>query len=110
MTLDKKWFYENLKGFGSNKFTPIYMDIPLNKEDTRYRLIFDWNPRKSDGSFNPLMLAQLIDTQKSVGHGKYIVPDLFFNCFEKGILSDFKLYKFLKKWIEEAFDQVKENV
>lgn len=106
MTLDKKWFYEQLKPFGANKYTPIYIDMPLNKNDTRYRLIFDWSPLKPNGEFNKMMSAQLIDTHKTVSTGKYIVPDLWFDCIKENVTTDYKLYKYLKQWIDTAFKNI----
>lgn len=108
MKLDKAWFYENLKQF-ANKHLPIYMDIPINKENLRYRIIFSWTSRKPNGDFNPIMSCQLIDTTKQ-GWNKYVVPDLIFNCKEEQVTTDFKLYKFLAKWVKNALtDHSTEN-
>ena len=43
----------------------------------------------------------LIDTTKQ-GINKYVVPDLIFDCKKEGVTTDFKLYKFLSKWVENA--------
>lgn len=101
---DKEWFYENLKGF-ENKYLPIFIDITLNRHEIRYRLIFSWTAYLPSGKFNPMMSAQLIDTTKQ-GSQKYVVPDLIFNSIEEGVTTDFKLYKYLRKWIENALQQV----
>ncbi len=105
MKLDKQWFYENLKPHAKNKHTPIFLDMPLSRKDFRYRLVFDWNPRKPNGDFNRIMTAQLIDTHKNVGHGKYVVPDLNFDCIENDVTTDYKLYKFLDRWVQQAFER-----
>ena len=104
--LDKKWFYENLKGF-NNKYLPINIDIPLNKENLRYRIIFNWSCRKPNGDFNPIMSCQLIDTTKQ-GYYKYVVPDLIFDCVKENVTTDFKLYKYLDLWINKAFERINE--
>lgn len=101
--LDKKWFYEALKPF-SNKYLPIFIDIPLSKDDRRYRIIFDWSSRKPNGDFNPIMYCQLIDTTKQ-GWKKYVVPDLVFDCVKEGVTTDYKLYKYLSAWIDKAFEK-----
>jgi len=98
--LDKKWFYENLKPF-ANPHLPIHIDIPISKENLGYRIIFSWQSKKPNGDFNPIMSCQLIDTTKQGWH-KYVVPDLIFNCKEKGTTTDYKLYKYLAKWVEDA--------
>lgn len=102
--LDKKMFYAQLELF-ENKHESILIDMPINKENWNIRLIYDWTPKKMNGEFNPIMYAQLVDVTKTVGHGKYIVPDLFFNAVDLGITTDYKLYKFLNKQIEEAFER-----
>ena len=98
--LDKAWFYENLKPF-TNKYLPIHMDMPINKENLRYRIIFSWSSLKPNGDFNPIMSCQLIDTSKQ-GYHKYVVPDLIFDCQKEGITTDYKLFKYLSKWVEKA--------
>ena len=101
MTLDKQLFYEYLANF-SNKHLPIYIDMPINRNELHIRLIFSWTSKRPNGEFNPMMYAQLVDTTKTVSAGKYILPDLVFDCFEKGVISQYKLYKYLKAWVESA--------
>ena len=105
--LDKKWFYESLKPF-TNKYLPIFIDIPLSKENPRYRIIFDWSSRTPSGKFNPMMLCQLIDTTKQ-GFRKYVVPDLLFDCVKEGVTTDYKLYKYLSAWIDDALKNYKDG-
>ena len=101
MHLDKKHFYKALKAF-TNKHLPIFIDIPLNEKDLRYRIIYSWSSRKPNGDFNPIMSCQLIDTYKQ-GSRKYIVPDLVFDCIKEGVTTDYKLFKYLSAWIDKAF-------
>lgn len=101
--LDKTWFYEHLKGF-ENKHLPINIDIPISKDELRFRIIFNWHSRKPNGEFNPIMSCQLIDTRKQ-GWRKYIVPDLIFDCIKEGVSTDYKLFKYLSKWIDKAFSE-----
>ena len=105
--LDKKWFYDALKPF-SNKYLPIFIDIPLSKDDRRYRIVFDWSSRTPSGKFNPMMYCQLIDTTKQ-GPRKYVVPDLLFDCMKEGVTTDYKLYKYLASWIDKALETYEES-
>ena len=103
MKIDKAYFYENLKQF-TNKYLPIFIDMPISKDNLRYRIIYSWTSRKPNGDFNPIMYCQLIDTTKQ-GINKYVVPDLIFDCKKEGVTTDFKLYKFLSKWVENALTE-----
>lgn len=105
MKLDKEMFYQFLKPFAKNKSVPIFFDMPINKENLHIRLIFNWHPQKVYGGTNPIASAQLVNTTKTVGHGKYVVPDLTFDMIEQRITTDYKLYKFLNKWVENAFKE-----
>lgn len=105
--LDKKWFYENLKGF-ENPNLPISINMSISKENLRYRIIFNWTSRKPNGDFNPIMSCQLIDTTKQ-GYHQYVVPDLIFDCIKEDVITDFKLYKYLDLWINEAIKKY-ENI
>ncbi len=104
--LDKKYFYQKFEPF-SNRHIPIFIDMTLNQENLRYRLIFSWTSRKPNGDFNPIMSAQLIDTYKQ-GSKKYIVPDLIFDCIKENVTTTYKLYKYLNSWITKAFEIYKE--
>lgn len=104
--LDKQWFYENLKPF-SNKHLPIFFDMPLNKSNFRYRIVFSWTSRKPNGDFNPMMSCQLIDTHKQ-GSKKYVVPDLLFDCQKEKVNTDYKLFKYLSAWVDEALKNYEE--
>ena len=108
MKLDKKTFYKYLKPFAKNKSVPIFFDMPINKENLHIRLIFCWHSQKINGDVNPMATAQLIDTTKTVGRGKYVVPDFTFDMIEQRIATDYKLYKFLADWVENAFLEVEE--
>lgn len=98
--LNKKLFYESFEPF-KNKYLPIFFDMPISKEEKRFRIVFSWKSEKPDGKFNPIMSCQLIDTSKD-GANEYIVPDLIFDCIENHITTDFKLYKYLNNWIINA--------
>lgn len=98
--LEKSWFYEQLKPF-TNKFMPIFFDCSLNKNNLRFRIIFSWHSRKPNGDFNPIMYCQLVDTHKQ-GSKKYVVPDLIFDCTKEGVTTDFKLYKYISNWVDNA--------
>lgn len=102
LKLDKSWFYEQLKPF-ANKYLPIFFDCSISKDNLRFRIIFSWKSRKPNGEFNPIMSCQLIDTHRQ-GYNKYVVPDLLFDCQKEGVTTDYKLYKYLSKWIENALE------
>ena len=106
--LDKSLFYERLAATGNNKFTPIFIDMPLSRDDVRFRLIFSWTNIKPNGEFNPMMSAQLIDTYKQGGK-KYIVPDLLFDCRKENTTTRYRLYKYLSAWIDAALSEYKEE-
>ena len=105
--LNKQWFYEQLKPF-KNKHLPIFFDTTLNKTNLRYRIIFSWTSKKPNGDFNPLMSCQLIDTYKQ-GSKKYVVPDLIFDCVKEKVTTDYKLFKYLSSWIDEALKNYNEE-
>ncbi len=105
--LDKKWFYESLKRF-TNKYVPIFFDIPLSRDCLRYRIVFSWSSIKPNGDYNPYMSCQLIDTTK-YGSRKYVVPDLLFDCVKEGVTTDYKLYKYLSAWIDDALKNYKDG-
>lgn len=67
----------------------------------QYTLVFDWTSIKPNGEHNYMALAQLYDNRKS-GIDKYITTDLNFDMREKGIRTDYGLYKFLRDWIQES--------
>lgn len=105
--LDKALFYDNLKDF-SNKHLPIFFNMPINRSNLRYRIIFSWSSRKPNGDFNPTMSCQLIDTFKQ-GYNKYVVHDLLFDCVKEKVTTDFKLYKYLAAWVENALKNYNEE-
>ena len=98
--LDKKLFYDVLKPF-TNKHIPINFFFRFG---THYELIFNWENRRPNGDFNPKMNAQLIDLSKQ-GYHKYVVPDLIFDCQKEKVTTDYKLYKYLDKWVTAALAQ-----
>lgn len=102
--INKKDFYEKLKPFAKNK----YSQILLNFRFGHYELIFEWTMCKPNGEFDPIMYVQLINVNLT-GAKKYVVPDLFFNCIEEGITSDFKLYKYLDDFVITALNKEKED-
>ncbi len=81
----------------------------MNKENLRFRIIYNWSSRKPNGDFNPIMSCQLIDTHKQ-GYHKYVVPDLIFDSLKEGITTDYKLFKYLSRWIDKAMSEYKEEI
>ena len=102
--LDKKLFYQYLEEYAKNKFVPIWFDMPINKEEIHYRLIFDWQSRNVNGMFNPIMTAQFVDIRKS-GMDKYFRPDMNWDCQKEGTTTDYKVWLFLDNIISEALKE-----
>lgn len=97
--IDKKMFYERFQGF-ENKYVPIDINMPLCN-GSAYRIVYYWASRLPDGKFNPIMNCSLIDTERQ-GLEQYIAPDLVFDCIKENVTTDFRLYRFLDKWVTEA--------
>ena len=95
--LDKKKFYQKLKPF-ANKHLPINFFFRFGGH---YEIVFNWQGEKPNGDFNPMMYAQLIDSNIS-GSKKYVVPDLIFDCQKEGATTDYKLFKFLDSWATKS--------
>lgn len=101
--LSKKDFYHQLSRF-PNKHTAINIDMPVNWViGKRFRLHFYWRNKSANGSFDPIMSAQLLDLEKH-GPKTYVVPDLIFDCIEERISTDYRLYKRLDKWIHDSLE------
>lgn len=98
--LDKKLFYDSLNGF-KNKYLPISINIPINKNTPYVCLSFYWNSQTINGRFNPIMTASLIDVRSD----KNISNDLVFDCLKEQVTTDFKLYKKLNSWITESLQE-----
>lgn len=97
--IDKKNWYKAFEQF-TNRNVPIFLFFDFS----HYTIIFDWTSIKPDGSFNPIMSAQLIDRNKS-GSGKYVTKDLIWDCRKEGTTTDYKLYRYLNKWATESINR-----
>ncbi len=97
--LDKKRFYEQLKQF-SNKYIPIFIMMPIN-EDSNYSIILDENRLSGKKEIKHNYTLQIFDRTKS-GYAKYLCKDIEFNLIKENIRSDFQLYKFINKKINEV--------
>lgn len=95
--LDKNKFYEQLKRF-NNKYIPIFIMMPIN-ENSKYSIILDENriAQKKDHNYT----LQVFDRTK-VGYKKYVCKDIEFNLIKENIKSDYQLYKFINKKINEG--------
>lgn len=96
MKLDKIKFYEQLKRF-NNKYIPIFIMMPINKE-SKYSIILDEN--RIAQKINHNYTLQIFDRTKS-GYEKYLCKDINFNLIEENIRSDYQLYKYINKKINE---------
>ena len=97
--INKESFYEQLKPF-AHKNIPIRLVIRFGEH---YELLFSWERRIRLGEYTP-MYAQLIDMRKS-GSNKYVAPDLDFDPIKEGITTDYRLYKYLCKWVNNAMKE-----
>ena len=95
--LDKNKFYEQLKRF-NNKYIPIFIMMPINA-DSKYSIVLDENRIAQKISHNYTL--QIFDRTKS-GYEKYLCKDINFNLIEENIRSDYQLYKFINKKINEV--------
>ena len=104
LSLSKSEFYQELSRF-PNKHTSIYIDMPINHViGGRFRLHFSWRHIRPDGSFDPVMSAQLLDMTKH-GPNVYVVPDLLFDCIKENVTTDYRLYKHLDKWVKKSIEE-----
>ena len=99
--LDKKKFYENLRKRG--RYNEIFFFMPIDENENRYEMMFDWTDKLPNGEFNPIMTAKLIDKRKTRRERQ--IAEINFNCIEKGVITDYKLYKFINGWIETTILQ-----
>lgn len=95
--LDKNKFYEQLKQF-TNKYIPIFIMMPINS-NSKYSIILDENRLKHKIDHNYTL--QIFDRTKS-GCKKYLCKDINFNLIQENITSDYQLYKFINRKIQEV--------
>nr|DAT64317.1 MAG TPA: hypothetical protein [Caudoviricetes sp.] len=100
--LEKERFMKSLMEYSvkENRYIPIQIFHNFGNK-YQYTLVFDWTSIKPNGEHNYMALAQLYDNRKS-GVDKYITTDLNFDMREKGIRTDYGLYKFLRDWAQES--------
>lgn len=98
MKLNKNKFYEQLKQF-NNKYIPIFIMMPI--ENSRYSIVLDENRLTNKTSHDHNYTLQIFDRTKS-GYDKYLCKDIEFNLVNENIKSDFQLYKFINKKINEV--------
>lgn len=97
--LKKDDFYKKLKSFSSNKHLSIFFFHDFGKEN-QYTICFSYAPKTPSGKDNFTASCQLYDNRKS-GPEKYICGDLIFDLLKQGVTTDYKLYKFLRDWVQE---------
>lgn len=95
--LDKNKFYEQLKQF-TNKYKQIFIMMPINR-NSKYSIVLDEN-RLAQKITHDYTL-QIFDRKKS-GYEKYVCKDIQFNLIKENIKSDYQLYKFINKKINEV--------
>lgn len=103
--LEKESFMKSLMkySFKGNKYISIQLFHNFG-DKYQYTLVFDWDCTKPNGEHNYMALAQIYDNRKS-GRDKYIAKDLNFDMKEKGIRSNYALYKFLRNWVQKSIEK-----
>ena len=96
--LDKNLFYSNLKQY-KNKFIPIFIQMPINI-DSNIRISLSENRLSGQNITHDYNLQ--IFNSNILGSQKYLCKDIEFNLIEENILSDYQLYKFVNKKIQEV--------
>lgn len=102
--LNKKQFYTQLKSY-TNKYVPIFIGMPIDIGSNMY--IFLSEDRTSSMKIDNNFSLQIIDKTKA-GTKKYLCRDIYFNLMTERIYSDFQLYKFVNKKIEEVLEVTNE--
>lgn len=100
---EKRPFYEKLKSFAGDNYSPIVFSHEFG-DDLQYTICFEWSPMSVTGARNLMASCQLFDNRVS-GFRKYIADDLHFNLIEVGATTDYKLYKFLRGWVQENIER-----
>lgn len=103
--LEKESFIKKLMKYslGGNKYISIQLFHNFG-DKYQYTLVFDWDFIKPNGEHSYIALAQIYDNRKS-GRDKYIAKDLNFDMKEKGIRSNYALYKFLRNWVQKSIEK-----
>lgn len=100
--LDKNKFYEQLK-LAKHKYVPIFIQMPIG--ESKYSIILD-EFRNTTDKLEHQYILQIFDRTIS-GYKKYICKDIKFNLLNEKITSDYKLYRFINKKIQEVFRWIK---
>lgn len=97
--LKKDEFYKKLKPF-ANLQTGIHFFLNFG-DKKQYTLVFNWSDKTPAGKQNYIANVQLYDNRKT-GRDKYITRDLFFNIRENNVTTDYKMYKFIRDWVQKS--------
>lgn len=102
LKLNKQEFYSQIKKYCNPflKHCPININMEIN-ENSKYRIILDEYWVTTDGSKGNDFTLQIIDTTKQ-GYEKYVCNDITFNLDTEKIYTDFQMYKWLNKKINEV--------
>lgn len=96
--LDKNLFYSLLKQY-KNKYIPIFIQMPINI-NSHIKISLS-EERLSGGNITHNYNLQIYDSTIS-GYQKYKCKDIEFNLIQENIFSDYQLYKFINKKIQEV--------
>lgn len=102
--LDKQEFYRQIKMY-CNPFlrsNPININMKLN-EESKYKIILNEFWVTTDGSRGNDFTLQIIDTTKN-GYEQYMCNDIKFNLDDEKIYTDFQMYKWINKKLEESIE------
>ena len=105
--LKKEEFYKELKKFSVNKHRNIFFFLNFGYK-YEYTLCFDWDTKSINGKDNYIASCQLYDNRKS-GSQKYVTKDLVFDLRKEHIYSDYKLFVFIRDWIQKSIIEYLSN-
>ena len=104
--LDKKQFYAQLKN--TRKGIPIYISMYINEKSKYLINLCEYRITTQPEKISKDFYLQIIDTSKK-GYEKYMCRDIQVDLIAQNIDSDYKLYKFIDKKLQEILKKVEEK-
>lgn len=104
MKINKKLFYEQLKGYANEFKRTLPIRLCLDIENTTFQMLVEEN-RNSTMKFDGKFVIQIYDIYKRGMH-RYVCDDIYIDLYKEKIRTDYQFYKFLNSLIDKY---VKEN-
>lgn len=101
--LDKKEFYSQIKKYCNPflKSKPINVCMRIN-EKSKYKINLDEFWVTTDGSRGNDFVLQIIDTTEN--GPKHTLAEILFNLDEEKIYTDFQMYKYINKFLDNQIN------